>query len=57
MLLIFLLIIIVFHSNLNKKTGQLGNSGTQDVEIMVLLKYLSYFWGNLEMSLINLEIN
>ena len=57
MLLIFLLIIIVFRSNLNKKTGQIGNSGTQDVEIMVLLKYLSYFWGNLEMSLINLEIN
>ena len=25
-------------------TRQTGNSGTKDVEIMVLLKYLSNFW-------------
>ena len=26
-------------------TGQTGNGGTKDVEIMVPLKYLSNFWG------------
>ena len=39
-----------------KMTDQTGNNGTQDVEIMVPLKYLSYFWRTLEMSLINCEI-
>ena len=39
-----------------KLTDQTGNNGTQDVEIMVPLKYLSYFWRTLEMSLINCEI-
>ena len=38
-----------------KMTDQTGNNGTQDVEIMVPLKYLSYFWRTLEMSLINCE--
>ena len=40
-------------------TGQTGNGGTKDVEIMVPLKplkYLSNFWRTLEMSLINCEI-
>ena len=27
-----------------KKTGQTGNDGIKDVEIMVPLKYLSKFW-------------
>ena len=46
--------IIVFCLNLTKKiTGQTGNDGTKDVEIMVPLKYLSNFW----MALINCEIN
>ena len=36
-----------------KVTGQTGNDGTKDVEIMVLLKYLSNFWRTLEMPLIN----
>ena len=40
-----------------KITGQTGNDGTKDVEIMVPLKYLSNFWGTLEMSLINCEVN
>ena len=31
-----------------KITGQTGNDGTKDVEIMVPLKYLSNFWRNLE---------
>ena len=40
-----------------KITGQTGNKGTKDVEIMVPLKYLSNFWGTLEMPLINCEVN
>ena len=40
-----------------KITGQTGNDGTKDVEIMVPLKYLSNFWRTLEMSLINCEVN
>ena len=40
-----------------KITSQTGNNGTKDVEIMVLLKYLSNFWRTLEMPLINCEIN
>ena len=38
-------------------TGQTGDDGTKDVEIMVLLKYPSVFWRTLEMPLINCEIN
>ena len=34
-------------------TGQTGNGGTKDVEIMAPLKNLSNFWRTLEMSLIN----
>ena len=40
-------------------TGQTGNGGTKDVEIMVPLKplkYLTSFWRTLEMPLINCEI-
>ena len=40
-----------------KFTGQTGNNGTKDVEIIVPLKYLSNFWSTLEMSLINCEVN
>ena len=40
-----------------KFTGQTGNNGTKDVEIMVLLKYLSNFRRTLEMPLINCEVN
>ena len=40
-----------------KMTGETGDDGTKDVEIMVPLKYLSNFWRTLEMSLINCEIN
>ena len=40
-----------------KITGQTGNGGTKDVEIMVQLKYLSNFWRTLEMPLINCEVN
>ena len=38
-------------------TSETGNDGTKNVEIMVLLKYLSNFWRTLEMLLINCEIN
>ena len=37
-------------------TGQTGNGGTKNVEIMVQLKYLHNFWRTLEMPLINCEI-
>ena len=40
-----------------KITGQTGNNGRKNVEIMVPLKYLSNFWRTLEMPLINCEIN
>ena len=40
-----------------KFTGEIGDDGTKDVEIMVPLKYLSNFWRTLEMPLINCEIN
>ena len=40
-----------------KFTGQTGDDGTKDVEILVQLKYLSNFWRTLEMPLINCEIN
>ena len=39
-----------------KLTGQTGNNGTKNVEIMVPLKYLSNFWRTLEMPLINCEV-
>ena len=39
-----------------KLTGQTGDNGTKNVEIMVPLKYLSNFWIILEMPLINCEI-
>ena len=40
-----------------KITGQTGNDGTKDLEIIVPLKYLSNFWRTLEMPLINCEVN
>ena len=40
-----------------KMTGQTGNNGRKNVEIMVPPKYLSNFWRTLEMPLINCEIN
>ena len=40
-----------------KITGQTGNDGTKDVEIMFSLKYLSNFWRTLEMALINCDVN
>ena len=40
-----------------KITGQTGNNGTKDIEIIVPLKYLSNFCRTLEMHLINCEVN
>ena len=40
-----------------KITRQTGDDSTKNVEIMVLLKYLSNFWRTLEMPLINCEVN
>ena len=51
--------LLLIHLKLKKEkiTGQTGNNGRNDVEIMVPLKYLSYFWRTLEMPLTNCEIN
>ena len=38
-----------------KMTGQTGDDGRRNVEIMVPLRYLSIFWRSLEMPLINNE--
>ena len=38
-----------------KITGETGNGGTKDGEIMISLKYLSNFWRTFEMSLISCE--
>ena len=38
-------------------TGQTGDEGTKNVEIMVLLSYLGIFWCTLEMPLINSQVN
>ena len=40
-----------------KMTGQTGDDGTKNVEIMVPIKYLSNFRRTLEMPLINCEVN
>ena len=40
-----------------KITGQTGNNGTKNVEVMVPLKYLSNFWRTVEIPFINCEIN
>ena len=41
-----------------KITGKTPNDGNEkDVEILVLLKYLSNFWRTLETPLINCEVN
>ena len=40
-----------------KITGQTGDNGTKEVEIMVPLKYLNNSWRTSEMPLINCEIN
>ena len=37
-------------------TRQTGDNGKKNVEIMVLLKYLSNFWKTIEMPSINYEI-
>ena len=39
-----------------KITGQTGDNGTKNVEIIVPLKYLSNFWRTLEMPLTNCKI-
>ena len=40
-----------------KVTGATDDDGRKNVEIMAPLKYLSNFWINLEMTLINCGIN
>ena len=40
-----------------KITGQTGDDGTKNVEIIAPLKYLCIFWRTLEMPLISCEVN
>ena len=40
-----------------KMTGQTGDDGTKNVEIMVPLAYLSVAWRSFELPLINCEVN
>ena len=54
--------VVLVHCNIANNDYQqdsrvLYNDGTKNVNIMLPLKYLSDFWRNLEMSLINWEIN
>ena len=58
--------IIDFPANINNSislkfkqqiTGQTGNGGKKDDEIMVPINYLHNFWRTIEMSLINCKIN
>ena len=57
-LLISMLLITVFHLNLNKiVAGVADANGRKNVEIIVQLKYLNNFWRTLKMPLINCEIN
>ena len=56
LLLIFLLIIITV-LRLILIAGRTNNYGKKNVKIREPLKYLSAFWRNLEMSLINCEIS
>ena len=41
---------------IEKRTGQEGNDGTKNVELMLPLKYLSKLWRTLKMLLINCEL-
>ena len=46
-----------FNSKIKIKGKTPNDDNEKDVEIMVPLKYLSYFWRTLEMPLINSEVN
>ena len=49
---------LVDFNGANASDNNHGNiAGRVNVEIMVLLKYLSNFWRTLEMPLINCEVN
>ena len=47
----------LFKSKIKITGNTLADGNTEDVEIIVPLKYLSNFWKTLEMLLINCEIN
>ena len=56
LLILLVLIIIVNCLNINKVSQVKPVLTAKNVKIMVRLKYLSNFWRNLEMPLINCEI-
>ena len=47
----------LFKSKIKITGNTLADGNTEDVEIIVPLKYLSNFWRTLEMPLINCEVN
>ena len=47
----------LFKSKIKITGNTLADGNTEDVEIIVPLKYLSNFWKTLEMLLINCEVN
>ena len=51
------LMLLIYLILKQKITGQTGNNGTKEIEIMAPLKYLSNFWKTLEMPLVSCEIN
>ena len=51
------LMLLIYLILKQKITGQTGNNGIKEIEIMAPLKYLSNFWKTLEMPLVNCEIN
>ena len=55
---LWLILFLILSFKIKEKiTGETGNIGINNVEMMVKLKYLSNFWRALEMSLTNCEIN
>ena len=49
--------LLKFKQKITGTKGTTGTDGTKNVEIIVPLKYLSYFWRTFKMPLITCEIN
>ena len=47
----------VSFKNKQKITGQTGNNGTKDIQMIVPLTYFSNFWRTFVMLIINCEVN
>ena len=56
LLLILMVLMLLITGQTAADNNNCNISGRVDDEIMAPLKYLSYFWRNLEMPLINCEV-